>query len=189
VHEFDWRPPLHHTHTHTHTFIPFVLRRTLWAWIGGRLREYELDGRLLRSIKPDSLSLLGIYGVSSIAWVRPHKLILSMRLGNRIAYIDTAPDPPTSEDDGSMGFEEPPGPEEELRMIRERNLVTLVSMLRVPASLLPKNALGPISYNRARDTIIFTSTRGPSAGVMELSLDSGGDHAPASRLSRVAPGA
>ena len=134
-----------------------------------------LDGGLLRSLESKALLDLGIYGVSSIAWVRPNKLVLGMRVGNRIAYIDTAPNPTSGM--GGTEFDEPPGPERELELIRERNLVDLVSLRRVPDSILPKDSLGSISYNRARKTVVFTSSREPSAGVMEMSLDKEGKYA------------
>lgn len=151
-----------------------LLRRTIWAIVGGRLVEYDITGKLLREVVLSRMQSYGLAGVTSMAWVKKHHLLLGMRKGNRIALVDVAPDPPT---DNRADFDyydyEPPGPEEEEDLIRERNLLEVVSVMTVAPKLLPSDSLGAISYNTLDNTVVFSSSRSPLDGVFMMSLDDG----------------
>ena len=140
--------------------------------VGGHLREYNLQGDLLRQVDKDVLQGLGISGVTSMAWVRKNQLLLGMRMGNKIAHINTAPEdvmdnlPATIralEYDGSSlsdtDYSEPPGEEVEEDTIRTINKVALKNMYTMDSFVfgISPNKLGAIFYNHFAKNIYFTT--------------------------------
>ena len=139
--------------------------------VGGRLREYSLRGELLREVDKETLQGLGISGVTSMAWVRKNQLLLGMKMGNKIAHINTAPKDVMDnlaatfralEGDPSLpGTDswEPAGEEAEEDTIRTINKVALVNMYTLDSGIfgISPNKLGAIFYNHFAKNIFFTA--------------------------------
>jgi hypothetical protein len=159
------------------------MHRTVWAMVGGRLREYGLRGQLLREVSRDTLAGLGITGVTSLAWVRKNQLLLGMKTGNRIAHINAAPkdvmdnlaatfralEGDNSPEDSDSW--EPAGEDAEEDIIRKINKVDLMKIYVVEPVFfgIPADSLGAIFYNHFAKNILFTSRNGGTVlGAMDL---------------------
>jgi len=138
-----------------------------------QVREYSLDGRHLRTLPQQELGRAGVWGVTSVAWMKGNSVLLGMTFGNRIAVVDTAPDPPAEPTDFD-DYREPPGEDYDEDLVRERNLVSVERIVDVPPGTIPQNSLEAVSYTAGRDAILFSSSAGPSAGVFEVTMDGEG---------------
>jgi len=147
--------------------------RTLWAAADGRISEFDLSGKLLRTLKAEDVSAAGLDDATCISWMKGQTLMFGMRTGNRIAVIDMKPDPP-EDYYGDDDYREPPGQDYEDEVARRINAFEVLSTLDIPTDLLEPNSLGSCFFENDKEMVVFASSGGSAKGVLQVSLDGEG---------------
>ena len=153
--------------------------RSVWAVVDGNLNEYDLRGSLLRSQTKEMLQSAGLSGVASAKWMRSTKLIIGMK-DNRIAVVDTAPREAQKlvaqmyiqENNLDMADDiEPPGEEEEIRILRLINMIEVDSIADVSGPEFSSDTFTSLAYDAVDKTVLM----GINGSVHRVELDGTGN--------------
>ena len=153
--------------------------RSVWAVVDGNLNEYDLRGSLLRSQTKEMLQSAGLSGVASAKWMRSTKLIIGMK-DNRIAVVDTAPREAQKlvaqmyiqENNLDVADDiEPPGEEEEIRILRLINMIEVDSIADVSGPEFSSDTFTSLAYDSVDKTVLM----GINGSVYRVELDGTGN--------------